>query len=1119
MTAVDDETAPDWLPEASSRYWTEGELRPPRQGRWELGQVPADTEVRVRAPAANITVAAESVGPGSTLRLVGDTRAQMVAEGFAVIHLAESLPQVLTITAGVNIHLLTGGEMRLAAAGAPDATTAKVWFDDASEKPGNCKLTTAVPLTSLRGQSATAVQLHAHGDAANCPVAPGTAVKLPNCRSLAVEGSLERSDVDIAGSLVVRGALVGACDVTAGSVLLGVNAQASRWQPADDVLVEAGTTVRARKGQMAIAGRVRGMADAPVVVVGANEQEVRLGAVEHVEVKTPGGQCMGTVTIGPSAHAKVADAATIVDHAAESDVHSEPDLRAATRIQLTGPVRGGRLEADAVRVREVIGPADLLGGTVALTVSAHDDAGTVTVTAKEWVKAASSADLHITTRGPSPCRLLVGGQAGNPAHHNQAPAPPPEDLLADDVAETTRDADQTAHLALSGPLQVECAAATTIVTTADDVAQLQVGGELRMPAGGSVGQVRSRETLHLGEAGADGVELEGADVKAPSIVRSSEERGRVAVRASGRVQAGSVDVDELSCAKLDVEADATLGELVVTESTHVGGRLAAPEHRSVALEHRLNGEVELADVEVPLILDRAHGSITASEPEHEDDELTQGPAIQELTWQDPTGRLSLAHPVALLRVYSRREEAALEVSDLPSCQRVEVDGRLQMAGGVKRKDNRPSSDTSAEEADRPRILLKDAAHLSLATGHPVWIDLPEDAEVTLRAQDDRAVLHLVEDAASGRLRLAVPRSDAEGRMARLESSAAATASSQVPDQPTIVVEQGELLLAGVFADVLADDESTGHAAGVEPITIHVPAETVIHQMRGVVALGEFHGRVTGAEPGRGLLHRFTAAGSSRGRWLASASGPLGWLTGEPSVEDRLVLVDPAAGPDEENAHRDISKGVLVGADVTRLSFAELDRLEGLDVFSPDPVALERKARSRPDRAAARQSNAQHLSRVAHLLAGRSVTGSVRSMANWAASTAHAATGRGLERIGRRVARWLGYGQRPMPALVLLVTLVALTTGVLSLTGWEGAVCEGWFGDERGAKAVAAYSVVQELERVLLAPLAFLRVAGPLELQPLGCSPLVQVLGTVVVALPLAFVLIGLRNYLRSPVDR
>lgn len=316
--------------------------------------------------------------------------------------------------------------------------------------------------------------------------------------------------------------------------------------------------------------------------------------------------------------------------------------------------------------------------------------------------------------------------------------------------------------------------------------------------------------------------------------------------------------------------------------------------------------------------------------------------------------------------------------------------------------------------------------------------------------DRRAVLHLAEEATFGRLALFLPGRDSdEQHTVRLQSH---TTGSVIPDQPTIVVEQGHLLLAGVFADVLAlGPTSDPGSPNATPTTVHVPAKSVVHQMRGVVALGSS----TAGSPQR---KQPTDCSTGSPRRTAPASGRAGGRRGRgscwPSRRRRTgsCWSNPARAADGTDAT--ISTGVLVGADVTRLSFAELDRHEGLDVFSPDPVALERKARSRPERAAARQSNARHLSRVAQLVEGRSATGSVRSTANWSASTAHAATGRGLERFGRLIARWLGYGQRPMPALVLLVVLVAGMTLGLTVTGPEAMVCEEVFRDADSAKAVA-----------------------------------------------------------------
>lgn len=1099
---TDQLAVPSWVPDHLHAHWAEDEgLRLPRGGEYTLGAIPEGVDVRVTLPTSGaVVLRAGPVDVGSKLVLRGHQSVPVTVDGFRVIHLVGTAPRSLHVPASVNLHVMAGGSLSLQSVG-DTTSTAKVWFKD-GDTPSDITVTTSVPFTSVSGETTGAVDLRAHGGTENCPVAPGTTVRLPKCRSLTLQSALERCDLQIGGRLLVTGGLVGVCNVVAGAVNLGPDSGPRAWAPGDQVLVGAGCTVRARSGDLSVVGQLEGTQESPATLVGAADQEVRVGTIRHASIHPDAGERLGAVTVGSCVHVEVGGATSVKDQGADSKGHHEATMMASARIALTKPVHGGSLEAGEIRVRDVVGPARLEGDTVVLATSAHDEGNTVTVEASTWIKAATPADLHLATDNVDGCAVVVSQGAVHPSRYDQPVAAPPDDLMADEVADLGPESGRAALLALHGPLRVQSLADNTVVKAASGVTQLHAAGAVRLDTGASVRQLRTTAKLEV----ANDSTLDATDVRAREIVGGH-------LDASGTVAAQTMELQSLGCGDLQTHGDAVLGSLLATQGASVGGRLIrladVPDDGTFAAR----GEIALADVEVPLELNKAKGRIR-SRPVADRGEATVAPLISKLTWRDPIGDLELAHAVSVLHVISPDHPRVLDLPEPATCERIEIAGQL-----VLKSQSAGQEGTDPEEDSTPQAVLHDGSKLTLRSAHPVWLQPKADAKARLEAANPGTVLHMSEEATSGTLALAVPNIDGTQTPVVLRAAPSESGAAP-PQQSTIVVERGRLSLHGPFRDVLVKQQ------GARTTTLDIPQDTVVHQMRGETALGMFRGRVTGAAADHGRLYRFVSPDGppwSRAEKLARRFG--GPLLAAPSRDDRLVLRDPPVRSKDEPA----VNGVLVMADVTRLSFAELDRLKALDVFSPDPVALEKQARARSRDDAAKQANAQHLSHIAELVEGRSVTGSVRSMANWAASTAHAAAGRGWERAGRWIARLLGFGQRPLPPAALLVALVTLLTLVLSATSLEADVCRAWFDDEVGARAVggydrsgghiAGYTWVQHLERVLLSPLAFLRVAGTPSLEPLGCNALLQVAGTILVALPLAFVLIGLRNYLRSPVDR
>lgn len=302
-------------------------------------------------------------------------------------------------------------------------------------------------------------------------------------------------------------------------------------------------------------------------------------------------------------------------------------------------------------------------------------------------------------------------------------------------------------------------------------------------------------------------------------------------------------------------------------------------------------------------------------------------------------------------------------------------------------------------------------------------------------------------------------------------------------QPALEVAGHSRLLVDLELDTVRAQCADGGCP-----TLEVSLHGAVHDLTGEFRIGpRLDGRVA-ARPTT-ARHR-----------LANAWTPA-WLTRRPSGVAVVRSVDRQEAPDE---------GQLHGVDVTQVPYGDLPNLYGLHVLTPDGEQLMHHAAEDDGDSYQRSDRAQRLRRIAAIVHASGTDGASRTAANWAAARAHHATAPGrLERGMRWLHRMVGYGQRPGPALASW--LVASSAIGLLLRFLEPAACgdEHDFGD-------AGWDA--QVLRALLLPASLLRVQTGSNDPPLFCRTWAHATTFVLVGLALAFLLVALRNYLRSPVD-
>lgn len=416
-----------------------------------------------------------------------------------------------------------------------------------------------------------------------------------------------------------------------------------------------------------------------------------------------------------------------------------------------------------------------------------------------------------------------------------------------------------------------------------------------------------------------------------------------------------------------------------------------------------------------------------------------------------------------------------------------VDGPL----GVTVLRTRESPDTEGVEL----IELADGADLALEIANKKLI-----AEVGLTPSSAHASV-----TTTGDVRLNVTATDGKGRLTLDNRRGschvwADPVEHLLDDLPQLHLVRGTFTISGDHRHVHCGDTTdvSGRHVNVpahRPM-LDVTTDGFVDRISGEFALRSSDGRLVGRIPTR------------EPRW--GRQSPTSDSLDQPAVMLDLSRFEEDGGP---------LRGTLVHVDVSQLQFTELQRLKELHVFSPLPAPLRDLAQESGPRTSLHDT-AQRLATISELTGKRAVSGRVRSWALWASTRAHHRTTTHTEQAARWLHRAVGYGQRPLPAgLTFLATLLA-TAAVLTVA--EPASCHDPTLDEGQQPDFqhGPYAVGEQFLRVLLVPLSLVRLTAT-EGQgyaPIFCHPLGQLTVTIVVGLPLVYLLIATRNYLRSPAD-
>jgi hypothetical protein len=288
------------------------------------------------------------------------------------------------------------------------------------------------------------------------------------------------------------------------------------------------------------------------------------------------------------------------------------------------------------------------------------------------------------------------------------------------------------------------------------------------------------------------------------------------------------------------------------------------------------------------------------------------------------------------------------------------------------------------------------------------------------------------------------------------------------------------------------------ASSYEPSELSIEALGRIASLAGAFNLAQLRGRISSSDRRRGWLSR--ARNSNEPAQLVRVTAPQGGQ-------------DAATG---SAAYPDLEGGQLIGVDVTRVSYADIQALSHLHVFDPHGRTLTSHAKDR-DPPTGKHERAQRLKLLADAVSTRAASGNTRSAVMWASARAHHAVVTNLLESAARWAHWaLGYGHRPLPALLTyLAWLVGMST-VLTLVDAE-PTCAPPAADTNSFTE-SPYSFWQQVARVLLLPAGLLRLelGGATTYAPIGCSAGWHTVVFAVTGVLLVYLVLALRNFLRTP---
>lgn len=319
-----------------------------------------------------------------------------------------------------------------------------------------------------------------------------------------------------------------------------------------------------------------------------------------------------------------------------------------------------------------------------------------------------------------------------------------------------------------------------------------------------------------------------------------------------------------------------------------------------------------------------------------------------------------------------------------------------------------------------------------------------------------------------------------------------TVTAQAPwllDLGAVDIDELHLFLVGDVHAVLREPLhrlTATNRHGAAPLLDVAPRATV-KTATGTARLGVVRGRLHGPDRSPTLAERLKRA-RRRTR----------------PTPERLDILEVA----EQEAHHG---GRVVNANPTTIEYAQIPNLAGIHVFDPDVDAVidyatpDQENMTDVQKRLQCREHAEVLSAISETLDGKAIPGKSRAVTRWAANRMHhysLQTGNRLDNgewYVRHLHRWVGYSQRPLRPFGLWVLAILTATVASSLWG-VGADEPSW----------------ETLMHAVLQPFRLLRFTTNDADLALFTEAIWSSLVFIVLALPFLFLLIALRNYLRTP---
>ena len=157
-----------------------------------------------------------------------------------------------------------------------------------------------------------------------------------------------------------------------------------------------------------------------------------------------------------------------------------------------------------------------------------------------------------------------------------------------------------------------------------------------------------------------------------------------------------------------------------------------------------------------------------------------------------------------------------------------------------------------------------------------------------------------------------------------------------------------------------------------------------------------------------------------------------------------------------------------------------------------------------------RARAETAAQLADILGGKVNSGASRAWLHWAvARLQHRGVNRwSIERPLRAAYRTMGYGYRPRPALQTWLATALVGLAYAWLGGYAGDAADISFG----------WQWIERFIEILLLPIGYLRL-GATEASAVFKPAAADLLGRIIIGLPFLFVVLGTRQYFRSPVGQ